>query len=108
MAMLLALEFLLIALLAALTPLGVELMLCTVDELAVAGDATKSRDIAAGLWERSTVPGGDLESLSSIGSKASVVVGSALYFVHSTSISRRERPLRFSRLAVRLSKQYAQ
>lgn len=49
MAMLLALEFLLVALLAALTPLGVELMLCTLDELAVAGDATKSRDIAAGL-----------------------------------------------------------
>jgi hypothetical protein len=46
---LLVLEFLLIELLASLIPLGVELALCTLDELVVAGDGAKSRDIAAGL-----------------------------------------------------------
>jgi hypothetical protein len=58
----------LVALLASLMPLGVELALCKLDELPVAGDA-RSRDIAAGF-----APGGDRASLSSGTSSGSVVV----------------------------------
>lgn len=46
---LLLLELLLVALLASLIRLGVELALCTEDELAVKGEGARSRDIAAGL-----------------------------------------------------------
>jgi hypothetical protein len=49
--MLLRLEFelLLVALLASLIPLGVELALCKLDELAVEGEGAKRRETAAGL-----------------------------------------------------------
>jgi hypothetical protein len=92
----------LVALLASLTPLGVELALCRLDELPVAGEA-RSRDIAAGfapLGEKVPLAGGDC--------KGSVVVGSSVYFAHKASTSRSESCGRFSRLAERLSKQYAQ
>jgi hypothetical protein len=74
-------------------PLGVELVL---EEFVVGGDGARSCDIAAGLLGGST------------GSRASVVVGSAVYFVHRASTWGRERLGRFSRLAERVSKQYAQ
>jgi hypothetical protein len=76
-----------------LVPLGVELML---EEVVVVGDGARRPDIAAGLLGGST------------GSRASVVRGSALYFVHRASTWGRERLSRFSRLAARVSKQYAQ
>jgi hypothetical protein len=41
-------ELTLVALEASLTPLGVELVLCTEDELVVEGDGARRRDIAAG------------------------------------------------------------
>lgn len=92
----------LVALLASLMPLGVELALCKLDELPVAGDA-RSRDIAAGF-----APGGDIESSSSGTSSGSVVVGSSVYFDHKVSTSRSDRWGCFSRLAAKLTKQYAQ
>jgi hypothetical protein len=95
----------LVALLASLIPLGVELALCTLEELPVAADGARRRDIAAGLYEGSIALGGDSESSTSGTSSGSVVVGSSVYFDHSASISRRERLGRFSRLAERLSKQ---
>lgn len=101
-------DVMLVALLAELTPLGVELVLCTLDELPVAGDGALRRDIAAGLYAGSAALGGDRESLSSGTCSGSVVVGSSVYFAHNVSTSRRERLGRFSRLAARLSKQYAQ
>jgi len=64
---LLRLEFLLVALLASLIPLGVELALWALEELAVDGEAAKRRDTAAGLCVDS------------------VVVGSVLYFFHNAS-----------------------
>jgi hypothetical protein len=66
------------------------------EEFVVGGDGARSCDIAAGLLEGST------------GSRASVVVGSAVYFVHRASTWGRERLGRFSRLEERVSKQYAQ
>jgi hypothetical protein len=52
----------LVALLASLIPLGVELTLCTLDELPVAVDGARRRDIAAGLYDESAALGGDSES----------------------------------------------
>ena len=43
-------ERMLVALLASLTPLGVDPVLCRLEELPVAGDGATSRDMAAGLY----------------------------------------------------------
>lgn len=80
------------ALLDELVPLGVDAAL---DVLSAEGE--RRRDIAAGLAG---------ESLS--GSVLAALVGSALYFSQSVSTWRRESAGRFSRLATRFSKQYAQ
>jgi hypothetical protein len=89
----------LVALLAWLMPLGVELALWRLEELPVEGEGARSRDIAAGLKE---------VSLSAGTSSGSVVVGSSVYFAQRASTSGRVRLGRFSKLATRLSKQYAQ
>lgn len=98
-------EQMLVALLASLTPLGVDPALCRLEVLPVAGDGATRRDMAAGLYAGSAALGKPLSSGTCSGS---VVVGSSVYFDHNASISRRERAGRFSRSAVRLSKQYAQ
>jgi hypothetical protein len=101
-------EWTLVALLAALIPLGVDAALCRLEELPVAGDCPTRRDMAAGLYAESAAPGDDEESLSSGTCSGSVVVGSSVYFDHNASTSCRERAGRLSRSAARLSKQYAQ
>jgi hypothetical protein len=84
-----------------LTPLGVELVLGRLEELLDDDGDARMRDIAAGFSD---------EAAPSAGSSSSsdVLVGSVLYFVQSASTWARERAGRFSRLAARLSKQYAQ
>ena len=101
---LLRLEFLLVALLASLTP-GVELALCTLEELVVDGEGAKRREIAAGLYEVSVAAG---SASSSPSASSVVVVGSALYFSQRSSTWCSGNGDLFSRLATRLSKQYAQ
>lgn len=85
------------ALLAELVPLGVEAAL---DELPVEGE--RRRDIAAGLRlaGRSVV--------SSVSGAEAEAAGEAACFFQSAETWRRERAGRFSRLAVSVSKQYAQ
>jgi hypothetical protein len=92
-----------VALLASLMPLGVELALWRLEELPVEGEGARRRDIAAGF-----APGGERASTSAGTSRGSVVMGSSVYLDQRASTSGRERPRRFSRLAERLSKQYAQ
>jgi hypothetical protein len=93
-------DCMLVALLASLMPLGVELALCRLEELPVDGEGARRRDIAAGF-----APGGERASMSEGTSRGSVVVGSSVYLDQRASTSGRVRPRRFSRLAVRLSKQ---
>lgn len=93
---------LLVALLAVLVPLGVERALCRLLELVVLGEGARRRDKAAGLYARSASASA---SASEASSDEAVVV---LYFSHSVSTSSRDSEGRFSRLAARLSKQYAQ
>lgn len=117
---LLRLLLLLVAELASLTPLGVELVLCTLLELALCGEGARSLDIAAGRYEDAfavAAVGGEFSSKSSEsegGSKSSsgafgsAAVGSALYLFQRSSHWRRLSGGRFSRLAESVSKQYAQ
>lgn len=99
-----------------LGPLGVELALCRLEELADEGGEARIRDIAAGLYEPSADTDADADasaacsacSASVSSSSSEVVVGSELYFAQRCSTWARVREGRFSRLATRLSKQYAQ
>lgn len=104
-----------------LGPLGVELALCRLEELADEGGEARMRDIAAGLYEPSADADTDADadasaacsacsacSASVSSSSSEVVVGSELYFAQRCSTWARVREGRFSRLATRLSKQYAQ
>lgn len=106
---LLRLLLLLVAELDSLTPLGEELVLCTLDELALPGEGARRRDIAAGRYGESfaVVAGAAFSSISSEseGSRTSGTLGSALNLFHRSSTSRRLSGGRFSRLAERDSKQ---
>ena len=78
-----------------LAPLGVELALGRLEELLDEDGEARIRDIAAGFNDAPAASTGS----SSI---------PALNFLHITSVWTRLRAGRFSRLATRLSKQYAQ
>lgn len=78
-----------------LAPLGVELALGRLEELLDEDGEARMRDIAAGFNDALAAPT-DSSSIP------------ALNLVHMTSVWARLRAGRFSRLATRLSKQYAQ
>lgn len=107
---LLRLLLLLVAELASLAPLGVEMVLCTLDELVVAGEGARSRETAAGRYGDPSGAVGAVSASTSSASSApgalgSEAEGSALYFFHSSSTCCRFRASRFSRSAESASKQ---
>lgn len=84
-----------------LTPLGVELALGRLEELLEDDGDARMRDMAAGFSDEAAPSEGSCSS-------SDVLAGSVLYFAQRASTCARRRAGRFSRLATRLSKQYAQ
>lgn len=106
---LLRLLLLLVAELNTLTPLGVELVLCTLDELLLAGEGARRRETAAGRYGDAPAAAVALMSSSwarsSSGASGSSASGTVLYLSHSSLTCRRLRAGRFSRFADSVSKQ---
>lgn len=100
---------LLVAELAELGPLGVDEVLCTLEELVLAGEGARRRDMAAGRWGAFAERGSSVEASSAVASLESsssfAALGSDVYFAQRSSTCWRVRALRFSSSADSVSKQ---